>query len=249
MALIACSKSWSDYLRQLKQLLPSGYAWDWSPSSVGMHLLAACADELARVHNFLCTLANEGILSFAPVTGWTAPEYEQLIKSRWGIDCMVTDMHWQYLDANSVCNGLVNSRAWQMIFVITIPGLKFYEPSLASHAVAGDELVADRVPILPVGMVQYLLEYKQSHTAFMFRAADEKITVQAVTADATRASEAVAGDVIVEYDYCHMQLSYDCSFGFDDLPRLPGWSDAQDLLTRYPSAVVEYQPRVGRIYA
>lgn len=240
------------YTQALEQLLPRGWAWQkrGCDDSLFNRLLRAFSEELARFHLWYELRIKEFIESFRYlVQGWSAPEYEQLIKARWGIDCVVTDMHWEPLHANSGANSLINARPWQMIFVITIPGLKFYEPTLASHAVAGDELVADRVPILPNGMVQYLLEYKQSHTAFMFRAAEEVINVQAVTADATRASHAVAGDVLVEYDYCRLTLSYDCSFDFDDLPHLPGWADAQAILARYPSALIEYQPRVGRIYA
>lgn len=235
------------YATQLKLFLRRGDAWDLPEGGTFDRLLHALAEEFARLNASVCdslTVPDVGL-----IPGWSAPEYEQLIKARWGIDCVVTDMHWEPLHANSAANSLINARPWQMIFVITIPGLKFYEPTLASHAVAGDELVADRVPILPTGMVQYLLEYKQSHTAFMFRAAEEVINVQAVTADATRASHAVAGDVLVEYDYCRLTLSYDCSFDFDDLPHLPGWTEAQAILARYPAAIVEYQPRVGRIYA
>lgn len=218
------------YATQLKLFLRRGDAWDLPEGGTFDRLLHALAEEFARLNASVCdslTVPDVGL-----IPGWSAPEYEQLIKSRWGIDCVVTDMHWEPLHANSAANSLINARPWQMIFVITIPGLKFYEPSLASHAVAGDELVADRVPILPDGMVQYLLAYKQSHTAFMFRRA-RGIETQVTAYHPTRASEAVVGDVLIESDQYVLTLEYDAIYDFEDLPQLEGWADAQALYAQY----------------
>jgi uncharacterized protein YmfQ (DUF2313 family) len=146
MAVSACQKTWKDYLRLETQLLPPGYAWDWSPASVGKHLLAAYADEFARVHNHLCELADAGIARFSVgVTGWSAPDYERLL-DKFGVTATVSDgLH--PMTCESECTAQLLDERIVYVFVITVDDLSAITPTIRD----------------------YLNQYRQSHTAFHVR--------------------------------------------------------------------------------
>lgn len=142
-----CNKESNQYLRMLMQLLPPGYAWQWSPSSVGRHLLAAWSDELARVHNDFCQIGKEGVQRFAgEISGWSASDYEALLLNSFDITATVTP--YTLADDQHLSISSDKKRFW---FVI--------EPATDEDLDRLDQVVRD-----------YLSEYKQSHTQYWIKA-------------------------------------------------------------------------------
>ena len=155
---MSCEKSSNDYLRMLMQLLPPGYAWQWSPTSAGRHLLAAWADELARVNTHFCELANEGIERFVgEMPGWSKPNYEWLLSDKFGINAEVTD-GIEPFTCESACTDYLLEESIRYVFIFTV----------------------DDVSAVPQSAYDYLNQYKQSHTDYLFR-------------DATVSAEVVGG--------------------------------------------------------
>ena len=144
---LTCNKEGQHYLRLLMQLLPPGYAWEWSPSSTGRHLLAAWSDELARVHNHFCEVGRACVQRFAgDISGWSAGDYEALLLNEFEITATVTP--YTHADDPHLSISPDKKRFW---FVI--------EPASDMDLDRLDQLVRD-----------YLHEYKQSHTQFWIKA-------------------------------------------------------------------------------
>lgn len=147
MISVECNRTWKDYLRLMLQLLPPGYAWEWGASSVGRHLLAAFSVEFERLHQFLCQIADTSITNLAgEMSGWSAPEYENLLKTKFDIDAVVTD-GLQPMTCESACTAPLLDSSIVFFFLITVDDVS---------------LVSDEVR-------QYLKQYKQAHTDFHVR--------------------------------------------------------------------------------
>jgi uncharacterized protein YmfQ (DUF2313 family) len=199
MAVETCQKTWKDYLRLQTQLLPPGYAWDWSPSSVGKHLLAAYADEFARVHNHLCELAEAGIARFSgEITGWSAPDYERLLSDKFGITATVTDGLSPYTCESSCEHPLLDERI-VYAYIITV----------------------DNVADVTATARDYLHQYQQSHTHYHVR--DRQITATTDYDHAAFTCESACESALYERDWHAMTYRCDWSYTFDQIPTLPGW--------------------------
>ena len=72
-----CDITTAHYLRALLQLLPKGYAWQWTKNSAGRRVLAVIAEELNRSHQLLCDIGEYSIDRFADgAGGWSAKTVE-----------------------------------------------------------------------------------------------------------------------------------------------------------------------------
>ncbi len=245
---VSCEKDNASYLRQLMQLLPPGYAWQWSPVSAGRHLLAAWADELARVHAYFCSLVGYGITRFAgELSGWSAPDYERLMMDQFNLSATVTDGLLPFT-CESACTDYMLEETIRYIIVFTV----------------------DDVSAVPQAVYDYLDRYKQSHTHYMFR--DRSLSVERVIAvdtmhlgedeqavtlhvDKTQAGSAKANDELIAESYsidrtivvngmnCESDL-YELpihayrlvchwSFSNEEIQSFPNWpADTQGLLQR-----------------
>ena len=221
---LSVAKTSNDYLRMLLQLLPPGYAWEWSPISAGRHLLAAWADELARVHTYFCSLATDGILRFlGDVPGWSAPDYERLMVDKFGITAEVTDGLLPFT-CESACTDYLLDESIRYVIVFTV----------------------DDASAIPQSVYDYLDSYKQSHTHYLFR--DRSLSVERVIAiDSMHLGEeeqqTTDGTVVINGMHCE-SLLYEralpvdrliCHWSFSnaEIQQFADWpQDADGLLQR-----------------
>ena len=141
-----CEITQPHYLRALLQLLPRGYAWEWDENSAGRGVLAAMATELHRAHETLCGIANYNIERFAEVPqGWSAPDYERLLLTKFGITATVFDSITLF-----GCESPCDSAA-------------VFDPRIAYVFV----IAVDDVALITPVVLSALREYKQSHTDFV----------------------------------------------------------------------------------
>lgn len=237
MAVGRCTRDANEYLRLLLQLMPPGYAWQWSPSSVGRHLLAAWSDELTRVNDFFCSLVEDGISRFVgEMTGWLASDYEQRLSEKFNLVAAVSDGLSPFSCESSCIDPLLDER---IIYVYTI--------------------TVDSVSDVSAAVISDLKHYQQSHTHFHFR--DRSITLEQVSNidglhlgseiplqiiqspsivdvvmidDVLIETESVRESVLVnggmhcesplyEQDFNAMTLVYDYSWGWDEVIRFSDW--------------------------
>lgn len=197
---VSCEKTWNDYLRLQTQLLPPGYAWDWSPSSVGKHLLAAFADEFARVHNDLCQLADAGIAQFAgEITGWSAPDYERLLSEKFGISAVVTDGLTPF-DCESSCESPLLDERIVYTYIVTV----------------------DNAADVPATVLAYLREYQQSHTHYYLR--DRRINAETLYDVLAFDCESECNAPLYERDWHGIRVYADPTYRNDELTTLSGWA-------------------------
>jgi hypothetical protein len=199
MAVESCRKTWKDYLRLETQLLPPGYAWDWSPYSVGKHLLAAYADEFARVHNHLCELADAGIARFSgEITGWSAPDYERLLLSKFGITAAVADDAFCRAECGASIGVSLYGDRYSYVFTITI----------------------DDATVITPAVIDYLRKYKQAHTALHIRERQLRWHTE-YDINALDVSNAACGSELYTHDYHGIVVEADETF-CDDYSTLLG---------------------------
>lgn len=248
---VSCDKHSADYLRLLMQLLPPGYAWQWSPSSVGRHLLAAWADELARVHQHFCTLVDHGIRRFAGnLSGWSAEDYERLLAG-FGIEAQVSDGLMPF-SCESGCTDYLLEESIRYVIVFTVEDARAISQEVHDH----------------------LALYKQSHTHYLFR--DRSLSVERVIAvDSmhlgeaehealnpfypSRAGQAEADDPLIETEHTEIttvvtdglhcesplyeqrfeayQLACHWSFSVDELRQFPEWPAIATDIEQAPGAM------------
>lgn len=233
-----CDLTQNDYLRALLQLLPRGYAWDWDETSTGRHILAVIGNELHRYHTLLCQLANYNIDRFIVGNqGWSAPDYERLLLTKFGIQSTVTDGLLPY-SCESLCVDPLLDERIIYVYVITM----------------GD------VGGVPVSVLSYLREYQQSHTHYHLR--DRQLTVTetqtilpitvgsyevvTVVHEATEADKAVANDPLNETtwtetywdyvggvhcespiyveDYHYIDIASDWTYPASEIPQMSGFA-------------------------
>lgn len=142
----SCDITTAHYLRALLQLLPRGYAWQWTKNSAGSRVLAVIAEELNRSHKLLCEVVEYSVDRFADgVGGWSAEDYEHILQSRFDINATVyptTAVDDPHLPTVSERN--------KYRFII--------DPETIDDLDKLNQLVRD-----------YLDEYKQSHTDYWIR--------------------------------------------------------------------------------
>jgi uncharacterized protein YmfQ (DUF2313 family) len=211
MAVMDCKRTWQDYLRLQLQLLPPGYAWDWSATSVGRHLLAAFADEFARIHHYLCDLADAGIARFAgDITGWSAPDYERLLKNNFGIDAVVTD-GLQPFNCESSCEDALLDERIVYVYVITV----------------------DDFSVITASVLAYLRDYQQSHTYYHIR--DRRIFASTDYDLIAFNAESECDDPLYERDFHALTLYADWSWQAAELKQLTGWAAIAAQIRDYTS--------------
>lgn len=196
-------------MRLQMQMLPPGYAWDWSPASVGKHLLAAYADEFARVHTHLCQLAEAGIERFAgEITGWSAPDYERLLLDKFGIAAVVSD-GLEPFTCESPCDAPLFDGRIVYAYIVTV----------------------DDVSAVPDSVLAYLREYQQSHTHYYLR--DRHLAARPLYDFQAFTCESACDAPLYGRDWHGVELYADATWPTDTLNTLPGWAAIASQLRGY----------------
>lgn len=206
-----CSLTRHDYLRALLQLLPRGYAWDWKEASAGRHVLAVVADELHRYHTLLCGIANYNIERFVGGNqGWSAPDYERLLKNNFGIDAVVTD-GLQPFNCESSCEDALLDERIVYAYVITVDDFSAITPSVLA----------------------YLRDYQQSHTYYHIR--DHRIFASTDYDLIAFNAESECDDPLYERAWHALTYRCDWSWSFSDIKNLVGWAAIAAQIRDYSS--------------
>lgn len=138
------------YTALLLSLMPRGVIWQrMGCSSWFKQLLEAFAEEYARFHVWLVLFIESTIKNHAREPhGWSCTDYENLLKTKFGVDAEVTDNQCIPLHTDSIYAGsYVYSRPYQYLITISV----------------------NDISVLTDEIKNYLETYKQSHTAFCFR--------------------------------------------------------------------------------
>ncbi len=228
------------YHNALEQLLPKGWAWQkrGCDDSLLGRVLRANSEELARFHVWLEQSIKASIERFIEVPqGWSAPDYERLLLTKFGIQSTVTDGLLPY-SCESLCVDPLLDERIIYVYVITV----------------GD------VGGVPANVLSYLREYQQSHTHYHLR--DRALQVSetqtilpltlgnydlvTVTHEATEAEKAVANDPLNETtwtetywdyvggvhcespihveDYHYIDIASDWTYPASEIPQMPGFA-------------------------
>lgn len=168
------SHSVSDYFRALRQLLPSGFAWQWPIESIGSRCLTVIACELQRLHVLLESIATYNIERWSGnFQGWTAADYQNLLLEKFGIQATVTD-GIAVTSCESSCEDFLLEDRISYVYVVTV----------------------DDVSAIPSAVYVYLKQYQQSHTHFHFRDKKNEL-VDVVIARALQLGEETPGALIL----------------------------------------------------
>ncbi len=180
---MGCAIGADPYRRKLRLLLRVGDLWELPDGGVFDRLLLSLAEEYSRLHFAICKLAEDAPFSVGPLHRWRLVDYEHLLAAH-GVEAQVTDHNCDILTTD---NADCDSRIWDERFVyyiiITVADLNSipYPPDgyeLAQKALNIDDATADsrlwddywrRYWLEQNPLLQCLYEYRQSHTAFMFR--------------------------------------------------------------------------------
>lgn len=176
------------YAQLLRLFLRRGEAWTIPVGGVFDRLLHALAEEFHRIHAEACALL--AVPGIEPVPGWSAPAYEQLLASRFGIEATVSD-GLMPLTCEMHCEAPLLPERIVFVFVITVDDLSVFTPDVLA----------------------YLNAYKQSHTAFHIR--DRSVALDTTEYPALRCDDHCESPVY-ERDYQTHALRSDWSYTWSE---------------------------------
>ncbi len=194
---MACvSANATAYAALLKLLLRRGQAWDIPAGGTFDRLLVALAHEFDRLHQAACGLLD--VPAVEPVPGWSAPDYERLLLTKFGITATVTDGLEPFTCESSCERPLLDERIIY-VYVITVDNINDVTPA----------------------MRDYLRQYQQSHTHFHIR--DRKITAVVDYDELAFDCLSVCTDSLYDRNWHGLTYLCDWSWGFDEICALKGW--------------------------
>ena len=145
--LVMSSHGVADYLRALRQLLPKGFAWQWSTQTIASRYLAIIAAELHRLHVLLESIPAYNIQRWEMnYQGWKASDYERILLEKFNVSAKVTD-GIPVFSCESHCESPLLEDRISYVYVVTV----------------------EDISALPVEMFLYLQQYQQAHTHYHFR--------------------------------------------------------------------------------
>lgn len=220
------------YANAIHQLLPKGVVWQdkgvCTDSLLG-RFIRSVSEELARFQLWLEALLKASVERYDETpTGWSAIEYEALLKQRYDIDAVVYPTGVSPMHCESGCTDALNAERSKYYFIIEV----------------------DDVSVITPDVHEYLHEYKQSHSDYIVR--DRNVSVQldehcyeydALTCESGCNDplyeqafefcqpalydglhcESACTDPLYERDYAYYTINAHWSYSDEDLTRLPGW--------------------------
>lgn len=199
------------YAIALEQLLPNGWAWQkrGCDDSLLGRLLMTVSEELARFHIWIEWEIRRSIERFVEMPqGWSAPDYERLLLSKFGITATVTDGLTAF-DCESPCDAPLFDERVVYVYLITV----------------------DDVSAVPPAVLDYLREYQQSHTHFYLR--DNRLTAQALYDHAAYTCESPCDAPLYTRDWYGVELYADATYPTHTLNTLPAWAAIASTLRDY----------------
>lgn len=204
---MACvSANATAYAALLKLLLRRGQAWDIPSGGTFDRLLVALAQEFDRLHQTVCSLLV--VPAVEPVPGWSAPDYERLLLSKFGITATVTDGLAPFT-CESSCESPIHDERIVYAYIVTV----------------------DNVANVPDAALQYLREYQQSHTHYYL--CDRQLTAHTRYDYAAFDCESACDAPLYERDWHGVELYADGTYPTHELNILPAWPAIASQLRDY----------------
>ena len=191
------------FYNAMELLLPNGDAWKrrGCESSLISLYLRSFSDELARFQIWYELILKWSIERFGELPlGWSAVDYEGVLKAKFGVTVTVTD-EVNSATCESHCESLVVGDRVKYLFVITVDDLS----TITSEIIA------------------FIDSYKQSHTDFIIR--DRHIDVSAAVNLEALHCESVCTAPLYSRDYVVYTLTAHWSYTVEQLVNLPSWQD------------------------